>query len=29
MKEKIIKKIVRKKVLKKSKGWCGPGTCVG
>lgn len=29
MKEKIIKKIVRGKVLKKNKGWCGPGTCVG
>ncbi len=29
MKEKIIKKIVQKKLLKKSRGWCGPGTCIG
>lgn len=29
MKEEIIKKIVQKKLLMKSKGWCGPGTCIG
>ncbi|CZI50226.1 Uncharacterised protein [Legionella pneumophila] len=29
MKENLIKKIVQKKLLKKNRGWCGPGTCIG
>ena len=29
MKDLIIKKIVQQKMLEKSKGWCGPGTCIG
>ncbi|VEH34763.1 Uncharacterised protein [Legionella sainthelensi] len=28
MKEKIIKKIVQQKVLKKDKGWCRPCTSI-
>ncbi len=29
MKEKIIKKIVQQKILKKDKGWCRPCTSIG
>ncbi len=29
MKEKLIKKIVQEKLLKRHRGWCGPGTCIG